>query len=390
MKVKPFVRVFTVILIITLSGYPNESNANSKSGYIFPSLGVDRHIYEIEPNFHLFNLRISIKDNDTKGTSPLYRLAHFNAPDTRIGIRIGTKGLFMLLGINEYYSTYISLEPFSHATSKVVELLQDIRQDEMELYQFKDGSWSMQPIYMTGDLDIDFIEDHDNILLMVHGIFTGDYLEWTNAAAYLVQHDPSLHIYAVDYGTGYTLEQLGKWLGQIIDKGIGDNTRITILAHSQGGLISRVALELNMTFPKKVQRLITLGTPHEGVYYGTVVTNLAKKIKNIVPELNDLQKTSRFMEKLNHNIEVASIEYYFVAGTDRGRFSGYWNLADKLASEDLVNITNDGVVEKTSALGEGLNLNNKLLKFDYAEFPIDHSAIMHDQKVLAQVLEWLQ
>ncbi len=310
-------------------------------------------------------------------------------PDVRISIRIGTNGVFLRLEDEELqYQT--SLQPVGNVVFKMVEMGQDFFQDTIRIYQFIDGAWSQEAIYQTGDSETNFLcQNKQDTILFIHGLFTGDYREWTEAASYLKLHDPSLEIYAVDYGTGFSLADLGRMLDEIIAQGVKQNCQINIIAHSQGGLIARAALELNYASRHKVNTLITLGTPHNGVHYGSTAANAAGKLLNLVPELNDLVRPSHFLNQLNSDIEQLDVNYFFVAGTDRGSFASYWDFANLILKDDLNLIVNDAVVERTSALAEGLNIAEKRPRFERAEFPVDHSKIMSDPDVLAKILKWL-
>lgn len=310
-------------------------------------------------------------------------------PDLRVMFGIGTNGLFIQFGSKNYQPEQMSLRPIGQALSKTVEVGYDFFQNNMDLYHFRNGNWTNEPIYSSGDSIQGFLSNGKDVLLMVHGLFTGNYLEWTEAAAYITQQNPDLDIYAVDYGTGYPLAYLGEWLNQLITQGVDDGQKISILAHSQGGLVARAALELHESSRDKVKCLITLATPHTGVDYGNVVADAANRLLNLIPELSDLMSRTSFLNELNSNISRLNIAYYFIAGTSKGNFASYWELIDKFTAEYFSTIINDGVVEKNSALGVGLDFSNNRLQFATAEFPVDHSEIMSDKRVLDQVLMWL-
>ena len=76
--------------------------------------------------------------------------------------------------------------------------------------------------------------------------------------------------YSVSFGEHKDLQQMASYLCELIDEvarcnNLQDDEQIDIVAHSMGGIISRLAL----TRPETAQRiahLITLGTPHQGTH----------------------------------------------------------------------------------------------------------------------------
>lgn len=312
-------------------------------------------------------------------------------PDAWIQFDFGTRGPSITVG-NNYYALQTSLAPVVYYSSRFIELVHDFTQDNMVVYHFTDGNWTEKPIYQIGQESGTFmsVDTDKEVLLMIHGLFTGDYLAWTDAAKYLSRFRPDLEIYAVDYGTGYPLQQYAAWLETIICQGVPENSKINILAHSQGGLLSRVAIEGNPAVSSRVKRLITLATPHLGVDYGESINSAAIKVDQFIPEIGDLIVSSAFIAELNSLIESLDVEYYFVAGTSKGHLSIYWDILELFSNEELKSIVSDAVVEKDSALGIGLSMDEYRLKFETAEFPVNHNTIMSDSVVLDQILQWLK
>lgn len=74
-------------------------------------------------------------------------------------------------------------------------------------------------------------------------------------------HDRQL---AFNHRSGPSVEALAIQLKQIIDAQVRGG-RIDLIAHSLGGLICRVYLQM-LGGDRRVDRLITLGTPHQGTY----------------------------------------------------------------------------------------------------------------------------
>lgn len=67
-----------------------------------------------------------------------------------------------------------------------------------------------------------------------------------------------------------SIEDLGVWLRTVIAKilevnALGEESKIDVVAHSMGGIVSRVALQ-DPACAARVRTLLTLGTPHSGTH----------------------------------------------------------------------------------------------------------------------------
>lgn len=274
----------------------------------------------------------------------------------------------------------------------------------MEVYEFKNGNWSIDPVFRTGETKTGFMSGNgDDIILMVHGILFGSYDGWTDLARDITNMNPDKKIYAVEYGLGYSINKLAEWLSVVIKQGVTGGQRINVIAHSQGGVVSRAALELHGA-SGHVSRLVTLASPHLGAAWNTLATaklNIGNPtfmvpatltLWLIAPEILDLATGSPFFWKLNGNIQALDCEYYFAAATDYMRPEFFpLALAVNWAYESLLLPIpiHDGVVEKLSALGWGLGMSQKRSNFDTVEFPLNHSAIATTPCVFAQIVKWL-
>ena len=78
---------------------------------------------------------------------------------------------------------------------------------------------------------------------------------------------------------------------------------------------------------------------------------------------------SEFLETLNSSIKYLDVEYYFAAGIERQVFAPFWDIANQFASIDLSQIVNDGVVERSSALGSGLRFQQYRLYLKRLSLP---------------------
>ncbi len=111
---------------------------------------------------------------------------------------------------------------------------------------------------------------------------------------------------AFNYRSSGSIERQALSLKRTIDAGVGGG-RIDLVAHSLGGLVSRCYVQL-LGGERRVDRLITLGTPHHGTYAATFLPSAF--VRQLLPE-------SAFIRHLNErpvpeSLQVTSI----VAGRD--------------------------------------------------------------------------
>ena len=99
------------------------------------------------------------------------------------------------------------------------------------------------------------------IVLIVHGWSSG-HKHFTSLATELAQDRWT--VYAVDYICGERVEDIGAALADLIDRHVPSGQKLSIVAHSMGGLVSRSAIEQH-GIADRVDKLITLGTPHNGI-----------------------------------------------------------------------------------------------------------------------------
>jgi len=111
---------------------------------------------------------------------------------------------------------------------------------------------------------------------------------------------------AFDYRSAGSIERLALQLKRALDAGVGGG-RIDLVAHSMGGLVARAYLQL-LGGARRVDRLITLGTPHHGTHAATFIPSAL--VRQLLPG-------SPFLRQLNaqpapDGLRVTSI----VAGRD--------------------------------------------------------------------------
>ncbi len=125
-------------------------------------------------------------------------------------------------------------------------------------------------------------------VVLVHGI-------WSNrsamtAVAWALKHTGQFEFYAVDYGSSpkkssqdmrtsvkYLAEGIERLLNRLDGRGI-KVSRVDVVAHSMGGLLSRLYIvgdgKSISPHPDRVRRLVTLATPHGGSHVADWYTDL--------------------------------------------------------------------------------------------------------------------
>lgn len=93
--------------------------------------------------------------------------------------------------------------------------------------------------------------------------------------------------YSYNYRSTDSIEAKGLELKRHLDEHVKGG-RITLVAHSMGGLVSRVYLQM-LGGDRRVQTLITLGTPHQGSHAAAwMPTQLVSQLKPSGPFLSHL------------------------------------------------------------------------------------------------------
>jgi triacylglycerol lipase len=141
-------------------------------------------------------------------------------------------------------------------------------------------------------------------LVFVHGL-------GANSAGFLpLQFWLRLHGHrrsiALNYGSAGSIERMALALKHDIDASVGGG-RIDLVAHSMGGLVARWYLQL-LGGARRVDRLVTLGTPHHGTHAANFIPSAL--VRQLLPG-------SPFIQHLNEQpppegVQATSI----VAGRD--------------------------------------------------------------------------
>lgn len=160
---------------------------------------------------------------------------------------------------------------------------------------------------------------------------------WTTSTK--IRFDADGHPHLIDGGTP-TIQTNANCVKDQITKLAGVNQNpITIVAHSTGGLVSRVVIkDLHRTTRTQIKALFTLGTPHAGVPLYTDYLCWADEA--------GCQMSPGPMAKFNkHYVNIPTANYTFIGGIADG------GTADYVSAGVFGAGPNDGFVSKYSAVG---------------------------------------
>lgn len=122
-------------------------------------------------------------------------------------------------------------------------------------------------------------------LVFVHGL-AANRSSFLPLQAYLRLHGHNRSL-SYNYKSAGSLESLALGLKRTIDESVGGG-RIDLVAHSMGGLVSRFYLQ-QLGGARRVDRLITLGTPHHGSHAANFIPSaLVRQLLPGGPFLNHL------------------------------------------------------------------------------------------------------
>jgi pimeloyl-ACP methyl ester carboxylesterase len=141
-------------------------------------------------------------------------------------------------------------------------------------------------------------------VVFVHGLATNR-SGFFPLQAYLRLHGHRRQL-GFNHGSRGTIESMALRLKREIDGAVGGG-RIDLVAHSLGGLVSRYYLQ-RLGGARRVDRLITLGTPHHGTHAANFLPT--RLVRQLLPEGPFLQELNAQPEP--EGLRVTSI----VAGRD--------------------------------------------------------------------------
>ena len=149
----------------------------------------------------------------------------------------------------------------------------------------------------------------ENPVLLLPG-YTDSEADLTTLAAYLWDAGFQVHPFGPRPSDGSVLlEDLAAQLQAYIDLTFGPDQPVDLVAFSMGGLISRWYVQ-KLGGAERVQRLITLATPHNGTIFAYLPVNS--------PGLRQMQPESAFLTELNQDLSPLA----------RLRFTSIWTPLD--------------------------------------------------------------
>ncbi len=155
------------------------------------------------------------------------------------------------------------------------------------------------------------------------------------------------------------LDSLFKKMDAFIDK-----EEVTIVAHSMGGVITRVYLESNNLMTQYVTRAITLGTPHKG-------SQVAAFFKKLGMAEFLFQSSCEYLLPTHEPHWPENVFLYSIAG----------NKPIGPASFILFGQASDGTVLLDETKINGMK--------DHEVFPLSHTALIFSKKVSNRIIEIL-
>ncbi|MEH0167489.1 esterase/lipase family protein [Paucibacter sp. JuS9] len=247
-------------------------------------------------------------------------------------------------------------------------------------------------------IDPDALSAAPRHLLLIHGLCMND-LQWRREG-----HDHGVALAAslgiapvyLRYNTGRPIAENGRELALLLEQALGTRAgeQLDVLAHSMGGLLIRHAVhsarQLGLHWPDRLQRIVFLGTPHQGAPLekaGNWVELLLGSMSYTAPLAKLAKVRSAGITDLRHGLDaqvqplpegIACFSYAATLAARRGA------LADRLLG--------DGLVPLASALGQhadpelGLAFAKERQAIGYS---MGHLELLSRPEVTVQLQEWL-
>lgn len=196
-----------------------------------------------------------------------------------------------------------------------------------------------------------------NPVLLVHGIFRPASI-FNKMSAYL--SDRGWPVYALNmkqYNGIIGLDLLAKQVAEYIENTFGPQQPIDLVGLSMGGIVSRYYVQ-RLQGIKRVQRLITIGSPH----YGTRMAYFLP-----LPGCLQMRPGSLFLQDLNNDIEML----------EQIKFTSIWTPYDFI------------IVPAASAAQVRIETTKQLLGKEKKVLVFAHAMLVRNNKTLQAVAEAL-
>ncbi len=165
-------------------------------------------------------------------------------------------------------------------------------------------------------------------------------------------------------------DQTGQELANVLTPLLQNGNRIYLFSHSQGGLVSRYAIEKGGA--SGATMLVMLGTPNEGIPADAVnAGGVANGTSIHASALQAMHSDSAFLRNLNGTPFKGSTNYYTVVGSvtvTETDANAHWENVTQLF---LQGGASDGVVYLSSASGSHIPLDQ------FGKMPSGHQILMH-------------
>lgn len=188
-------------------------------------------------------------------------------------------------------------------------------------------------------------------------------------------------VLGIDYNTLASPDQTGTILASYLKRLIDAGARVYLFAHSQGGLVSRWAIE--KAGASDTAMLVMFGTPNDGIpYYAMKTSDYAvhKRLGTptgtpaILAMTNTPTDVSLFLHSLNDSPASDNTAYYTICGdVNYGQIDNNTDPAEDATHAALWDGPDDGVVYVSSARG----LNADLANHCRGGYDDTHNLILH-------------
>ncbi|ERT05831.1 alpha/beta hydrolase fold family protein [Lyngbya aestuarii BL J] len=135
---------------------------------------------------------------------------------------------------------------------------------------------------------------HRNPVILIHGIFDTTAI-FRKMSAYLTQQGWEVHCFNLIPNYGFLgLDRLAAQITDYVDRTFPPDQPIDLVGFSMGGLVSRYYVQ-RLGGIKRVQRLITISSPHNGTWTAYFY---------VTPGTLQMRPTSKFLKDLNQDIDL--------------------------------------------------------------------------------------